>query len=204
MIGAGAVGLTAAFDLATAGEDVTVFERGAVATGSTGRAAGLLYDAYAEDIDAAIGRRAIERFREFSGSGGFEFHETPYVWFAHTDDERRAGAIREQVVGMRAHGVDVELLEDGQLADLAPDLDTADIGLAAVSRNAGWTEPATYATLLAERARAAGAEIRTYTPVSLAEGGLRSTAITNRSGRWSSRRAPTRNGSSRKRAARSR
>ncbi|MCL7419066.1 MAG: FAD-dependent oxidoreductase, partial [Halalkalicoccus sp.] len=45
VIGGGAVGLTAAYDLARTGEDVTVFERGALASGSTGRAAGVLYDA---------------------------------------------------------------------------------------------------------------------------------------------------------------
>lgn len=173
VIGGGAVGLTAAFDLASAGEDVTLFERDAVAAGSTGRAAGVLYDAYAEDIDAEIGRRSIGRFREFSGDGDFEFHGCPYVWFARTNDERRADAIREQVTRMQLHGIDAELLSRAELAALAPDIDAADIGVAAVSHNAGWTDPATYAELLAREARRAGAEIRTRSSASLAEGGLR-------------------------------
>lgn len=173
VIGGGAVGLTAAFDLASAGEDVTVFERDTVAAGSTGRAAGVLYDAYAEDIDAGIGRRSIERFREFSGEGGFEFNTCPYVWFARRGDDRRADAIREAVPRMQTHGIDAQLLTEEGLADLALGLDTADVGVAAVSRNAGWTDPATYAELLAREARRAGAEIRTHTSVSLAEGGVR-------------------------------
>lgn len=172
VIGGGAVGLTAAFDLGVAGEDVTVFERGAVASGSTGRAAGVLYDAYAEARDAKVGRRSIERFREFSGESAFEFHETPYVWFAHADDDRRADAIREQVSGMRSHGIDAELLDADGIAALAPALSTDDVGVAAITSNAGWTEPATYAEMMAEKAREVGVEVRTDAPVSLVEGGV--------------------------------
>lgn len=171
IVGAGAVGLTAAFDLARAGEDVSVFERGEVAAGSTGRAAGVLYDAYAEDVDARIGRRAIERFRELSGESDFRFRETPYLWFAHAGDERRGEAIREQVPRMQHHGIDAELLDPGELAGLAPGLETDDVGVAAVARNAGWTDPASYAELLAGKARSAGAEIRTNTEATLAEDG---------------------------------
>ncbi|MFC6905011.1 FAD-dependent oxidoreductase [Halalkalicoccus tibetensis] len=171
IVGAGAVGLTAAHDLARAGEDVVVFERGEVGSGSTGRAAGVLYDAYAEDVDARIGRRAIERFRELSGEGDFRFHETPYLWFAHAGDEHRGGAIREQVPRMQHHGIDAALVGRAELVELAPDLETDDVGVAAVARNAGWTDPATYAELLAGKARSAGVEIRTGTEAVLTEGG---------------------------------
>ncbi|RLM82123.1 FAD-dependent oxidoreductase, partial [Halobellus sp. Atlit-38R] len=54
VVGGGAVGVTAAHDLAARGADVTLFERGDLAAESSGRAAGLLYDAYAEDVDAAV------------------------------------------------------------------------------------------------------------------------------------------------------
>ncbi len=172
IVGGGAVGLTAAYDLARVGEDVTLFERGEIASGSTSRAAGVLYDAYAEDIDARIGRRAIERFREFSGEGTFEFHETPYLWFAHADDDRRADAIHEQVARMQTHGIAADLLDPDKIADIAPALATDDIGVAAITRNAGRTEPATYGELLAGKAREAGVEIRTNAPASLAAGGL--------------------------------
>ncbi|MEM4781255.1 MAG: FAD-dependent oxidoreductase [Halalkalicoccus sp.] len=173
VVGAGAVGLTAAFDLARAGEDVTVFERGQVASGSTGRAAGVLYDAYAEDVDAKLGRRSIERFREFSGDGEFEFHGCPYLWFARDGDEKRTTAIREQIPRMRTHGVDVALLDGDELATCAPSMDAEDVSVAAITHGAGWTDPASYAELLAENARAAGAEMRPETPVSLSEAGVR-------------------------------
>ncbi|MCL7418216.1 MAG: FAD-binding oxidoreductase, partial [Halalkalicoccus sp.] len=113
-----------------------------------------------------------ERFREFSGEGTFEFHGTPYVWFAHAGDDRRADAIREQVSGMRSHGVDARVLDPGELAALAPALSTGDVGVAALARNAGWTEPASYAETVAGKARETGVEIRTDTPAAVAEGGV--------------------------------
>ncbi|PSQ62747.1 MAG: sarcosine oxidase, partial [Halobacteriales archaeon SW_8_66_22] len=49
VVGAGAVGATAAYDLARRGADVTVYDSGAVASGSSGRAAGVCYDAVATE-----------------------------------------------------------------------------------------------------------------------------------------------------------
>ena len=68
VVGGGAVGVTAAHDLAARGVDVTLFERGEVAGGASGRAAGIIYDAFAEGRDAAVAARALDRFRVFAHS----------------------------------------------------------------------------------------------------------------------------------------
>jgi sarcosine oxidase subunit beta len=167
IVGGGAVGVTAAYDLARRGEEVVVYEKDRIAGGSTGRAAGVLYDAFAAPEDARIGDRAIERFREFSGEGDFEFRETPYVWFAHEGDERRAEAIREQVPRMQDAGRNVALADPDDLRERFPAADWSEAGVAAVAENAGHTDPASYAALLARKAREAGAEIRTDTEVRL-------------------------------------
>ena len=163
VVGGGAVGVTAAHDLAVRGADVTLFEKGEVGSESTGRASGLLYDAFAAPEDARVGDRAIERFREFSGTGDFEFVETPYVWFAREGDERRADAIREQVPRMQAEGRDVGFVDAADLGARYPELRVDDVAVAAVARNAGRTDPATYATAMADAARDAGAVVRTGT-----------------------------------------
>ena len=167
IVGGGAVGVTAAYDLARRGEEVIVYEKDAIAGGSTGRAAGVLYDAFAAPEDARVGDRAIERFREFSGEEDFEFRETPYVWFAHEGDERRAEAIREQVPRMQDAGRNVALADPEDLRERFPAVDWSDAGVAAVAENAGHTDPASYADLLARKAEEAGAEIRTDTEVRL-------------------------------------
>ncbi|MEE6211240.1 FAD-dependent oxidoreductase [Salarchaeum sp. III] len=167
VVGGGAVGVTAAYDLARRGADVTLYERDEIAAESTGRAAGLLYDAYAEDVDARIAERAIERFAAFSGEGDFVFERAPYVWFA-TEPGQAADAVARDADAMRAQGLDVEHLTPDGLAAEYPALRTDDVEAAAVARNAGYTTPAAYAELLAEKARDAGAEIREGTPAEVA------------------------------------
>ncbi|WP_423745562.1 FAD-dependent oxidoreductase (plasmid) [Haladaptatus sp. SPP-AMP-3] len=167
IVGGGAVGLTAARDLAVRGVDVTLFEAGTIPNEeeSTARAAGVLYDAFAAPEDARVGARAIERFREFSGTGGFEFVETPYVWFARTGDEKRAAVIREQVPRMREHGRDVAFIHASELEERYPALNAEDIGVAAIARNTGRTDPGSYARMMAAEAEKNGAEVRTETEV---------------------------------------
>ncbi|UPV73107.1 FAD-binding oxidoreductase [Halorussus limi] len=167
VVGGGAVGVTAAYDLARRGASVVVYEKDEIAGGSTGRAAGVLYDAFASPEDARVGDRAMARFREFSGEGDFEFRENPYVWFAHEGDERRAAAIREQVPRMRDAGRAVAIADPEDLRERFPAADWSDAGVAAVAENAGHTDSESYARLLARKAEEAGAEIRTDTEVRL-------------------------------------
>ncbi|WP_224269904.1 NAD(P)/FAD-dependent oxidoreductase [Haloprofundus salinisoli] len=171
VVGGGAVGLTAAYDLVTRNADVTVFERGeydrdpsSPADGSSARAAGVLYDAYAEDIDAGIGDRALERFREFSGEDGFEFRECPYVIAVREGDETAAEAMAASVDRMRVHGRAVSTVSPEELGDRFPLL-TDDLLAAAVAENAGWTDPASYVAAMAAKARREGVAFETGRPV---------------------------------------
>ncbi|WP_331235803.1 NAD(P)/FAD-dependent oxidoreductase [Natronorarus salvus] len=164
VIGGGAVGVTTAYDLAVEGCAVRLAERGGIGSGSagsTGRAAGVVYDAFSDRIDAEIARRSVEHYREVSGSGGFEFHEVPYVWLAREGDGKRERLIREQVPRMREHGLNVELLVPDELADRFPSLRTEDVAIAGVAADAGCTDPGTYPRAMADLARGAGVEVRT-------------------------------------------
>lgn len=161
IVGGGAVGVTAAADLAAAGHDVTLFDRDAVGAGSTGRAAGICYDAFEDRLDAAVAARALERFRTLAAETRFSVTEWPYVWLAREGDETRATAIREQVPRMRDNGREVSLLDPDALAAEFPGLETADVAAAAVARDALRADPAEYAAVVAERASTAGATITT-------------------------------------------
>jgi glycine/D-amino acid oxidase-like deaminating enzyme len=162
VVGAGAVGVTAATELAVAGADVTVFDRDDPGSGSSGRAAGVVYDAYAEDIDAELAARSVEQFRRLSGTGTFEFVDCPYVFLAREGDDKVAEAIATSVDRMRRHGRDVEVVDGDELATRFGDhLVVDDVATAAVAHDAGWTDPASYVTTMVDRARAAGVEFRT-------------------------------------------
>ncbi|WP_254522694.1 NAD(P)/FAD-dependent oxidoreductase [Natrinema caseinilyticum] len=167
VVGAGALGATAAYDLVREGTDVVLYDRGDVASGSSGRAAGICYDAFADDLDAEIGGESIERFRALSGDDTFPFVECPYVWLARDGDPERADAIREQVRRMQENGTVAFEMDDGALADRFPALRTDDVELAGIAGAAGYVDPSAYTTCLAAAATGAGATLETDTPVSI-------------------------------------
>ncbi|WP_348611833.1 NAD(P)/FAD-dependent oxidoreductase [Halobaculum rarum] len=167
VVGGGAVGVTAAYDLAVAGADVTLFEKGDIASGASGRAAGVLYDAYAEDVDAETGARALERFRQLSGVGDFTFTDCPYVMLAREGDDDLAEAIRGAAERMRVHDREVETVDGDELGERFPSLRVDDVAVAAVARNAGWTDPGSYVTTVADLAASVGVEIRTDSEVAV-------------------------------------
>ncbi|OTF00622.1 FAD-dependent oxidoreductase, partial [Halorubrum sp. SD683] len=141
VVGGGAVGVTTAHDLAARGADVTLYERGELAAESSGRAAGLLYDAYAEDVDAAVGARSIERFRVLDRSlPGFSFSPCPYV-IAVREGDPDADAVPGMVDRMRGHGRDVSLVGPDALGERFPPPRPDAPAAAAAADGAGWTAP---------------------------------------------------------------
>ncbi|WP_276271152.1 NAD(P)/FAD-dependent oxidoreductase [Haloarcula litorea] len=161
VVGGGAVGLVTAGDLAAAGADVTLYERDALGSGATGRAAGICYDAFAGRMDAAVADRALARYREWG-----LLTPRPYVWVAREDGD--GTAVRGQVAEMQRRGVDAETVTPAELGERYPRLRIDAVVAAGVARDAGTVDPDEVVAFLAERARDAGATLRTDTPVSLA------------------------------------
>ncbi|MFC7134129.1 MULTISPECIES: NAD(P)/FAD-dependent oxidoreductase [Salinibaculum] len=164
VVGGGAVGLTAAVELAARGASVTLYERDDLGSGATGRAAGLCYDAYADRVDARVAARSLAAFRDLD-----LLIERPYVWVAREGDDHVAAAIREQVAAMRERGRDVELLAPTGIADRFPALRTDHLQVGAVAHNAGYVDTDAYVAAMAERAGESGVAVETHTEVDLAD-----------------------------------
>lgn len=165
VVGGGAVGITAAASLARRGVGVTLYERGELAGGSTGRAAGLCYDAFADERDARHAAHSLDRFRDLG-----VLTDVPYVWFVREGHGDVAGALREQVQQMQRNDRAVTRLSPAELAARFPALRTGDISCAAITHNAGSVDTVAYVDRVATWAREAGAAIRTETPVRLTTG----------------------------------
>ena len=160
VVGGGVVGLTIAAALAARDAAVTLYERGELGSGATGRAAGICYDAFADPADAAVATRALARYREWG-----LLDQCPYVWVARDADDARA--VREQAATMRGHGVDVETVTPRTLGERYPALDTDGLDAGAVAHSAGTLDPDAVVARLAERARTAGVTIHTETTAAL-------------------------------------
>ena len=169
VVGAGALGTTVARDLAAAGENVALYDRDEPGAGATGRAAGLCYGAFARAVDARVGRRAMARLRETARETRFELVERPYVWLAR--DEAGGRAVRAGAARFRERGAAAETLDGDELGARFPALRTDDVRAATVvSDAAAAPATATYAAVTAERAAAAGADLRTGTAARVERG----------------------------------
>lgn len=155
VVGAGAVGLSVAVELERRGVDVTLYDQDTPGSGSTGRAAGLCYDAYVERTDARLAARSLERFRDLG-----VLRECPYVWVARDGDAHATSAIREHAGRMADRGRDVSLLDPSALAARFPALSTDHLSVGAVAENAGYVDTDTFVAAMVDRARAAGIDIR--------------------------------------------
>ncbi|ELY43653.1 NAD(P)/FAD-dependent oxidoreductase [Natronorubrum sulfidifaciens] len=165
VIGAGAIGATTAYDLAREGATVTLYDKGSIASGASGRAAGVCYNAFADPLEAELGADAIERFRALSGDETFPFVECPYVWLARDGDTERANQIRDQIERMQANGTIALEADADALAARFPALRTDDVAVAGIAGAAGYTDPGTYTACLAAAANGAGATLEPNTPV---------------------------------------
>ena len=213
VIGGGAVGVTAAHDLAVAGADVRLYERDEElgdterrprerVEGSSHRAAGVLAPRPADEADARIAARALERFEWLAERDHrLTVEPRPQVTLVATGAQRKAAALREQVATAREHGVDVACHEPAAVAERFPELETAGVAMAAVTERAGYIVPGpgAYVRAMADRAKDEGADLLTGVEASVSHrgdgprvDGERFDAVVVAAGGWSKRvLAPT-------------
>lgn len=165
VVGGGVVGVTVALELARRDAEVTLFEADAVAAGSSGRAAGVCYDAFADPLDAELAERALDVFRRRDA-----LTDCPYVWLAREGDTRNAAAIDDHVPRMRDNGIDVAFADPETLGDRYPALCVEDIERAGIATGAGYADTAAYTQATAKLATEAGVDLRERTPATVGSG----------------------------------
>lgn len=172
VVGGGAVGVTAAHDLAQGGADVRLYERDEQlgddrsrprnrVEGSSHRAAGVLAPRPTDAVGAEIASRALDRFEWLSERDHrFTVEPTPQVTLVGPDGADKQAALRETVAAAREHGVDVACHDPASIADRFPALDFSGVGLAAVTERAAYATPGpgAYVAAMADRARDAGVD----------------------------------------------
>ena len=165
VVGGGIVGLAAAYYLAEGDAEVTVFEKGSIGSGSTERSAGGIRTQFSTPVNVSLSLASIEVWESFDEEFGTEidYRRPGYLFCART--EERAAEFEANVRMQRERGVPSELLAPEDAREICPGLVGEEFRAATYCALDGFADPHLALRGFAKRARAAGAEIHTKTPV---------------------------------------
>ncbi len=156
IVGAGVMGASIAFHLAQrkAGR-ILILDKEHVGHGGSGRSSALIRMHYSFPPEvqlALISLHMFERWQEVVGESPL-FYKTGFVRIVHP---KEAELLRRNVAMQRALGVNVCLISQNELRDLAPDWRVADVELAAYEPDSGYGDGAAVASDFLARARDMG------------------------------------------------
>ena len=161
VVGGGIVGLASAYYLAERGVAVTVFERNALGSGSTGRANGGIRTQFTSGVSVALSRESVavwERFEETFGVD-IDHRRIGYLFLARTADT--AARFRENVATQNDLGVPSEYLDPAEAAERCPGLYADRYVGATYGPTDGFADPHLALRGFARGAAAAGATVET-------------------------------------------
>src|SRR5438093_253235 len=127
VVGGGVIGTSIAFALASAGvARVTLLEKGALASGASGRSSALIRMHYVNEEDARLAWASFPVFRDWCErmDGPPVFTPTGFVAVVGPAD---AGALRANVEMLRKIGVDTTAMSPAELKTLQPHVNVDDV-----------------------------------------------------------------------------
>jgi glycerol-3-phosphate dehydrogenase len=162
VVGGGATGVGIARDLAMRGLDVTLFERGGLGSGTTGRSHGLLHSgARYATADPEGAAHCIQENRILRDIGGAAVEETGGLFVQLPEDE--PDHFEAQIEACRELDIPATELSASEANDRVPEL-TADLQRAFEVPD-GVIYPSRLVAATAESARRHGATLRPNTPI---------------------------------------
>jgi sarcosine oxidase, subunit beta len=163
IVGAGAVGLSAALALTELGVDeVVVLDRSHVAGGSSGRSVGVVETQYVDPFDIALRVPSKRVFEALERDHGLGFTRNGYLRIGHTDED--AVRFERSVAVQRELGIeDAVVLGPEEISRRFPDVRSDDVSAGLYGPSDGFVDGRLYCDLLAELARAKGARISQQT-----------------------------------------
>jgi len=165
VIGGGVIGTSIACALTSTGvKRVVLLEKGALASGASGRSSALVRMHYTNEEDARLAWASYPVFRDWPERMGGPpvFTRTGFLAVVGPGD---ASALRHNVDMLRGIGIDTVALTPAELTALQPFVNVDDIGAAAYEPASGYASPAEVVEGFRRRAEAGGARIRQWTAV---------------------------------------
>jgi sarcosine oxidase subunit beta len=184
VIGGGIHGASAAYALAARGVGrVVLVEKGALASGASGRSSALVRMHYTNEWDARLALASFPVWRDWGAimGGPPVFTRTGFV---ATVGPAYAAALRANVAMLRGLGADTVTLSPAELRELQPFAQVDDLGAAAYEPASGYADPTAAVEGFARRARELGARVLPWTGVTrLVRDGGRVTGVETTAGR---------------------
>lgn len=164
IIGAGALGSCTARELAS-DHDVLLLEKGEVARGAGGHAAGIISDWWfyiGENPVTEADEIMHDHMEDFDGTGQFEYTGCPFIRYLESEEDREEWQQRTDELNVDY----INYYSNEEIEENWPDtLELTNKYGAIVDERAGYCDPRVYVRTLAEDAKDRGAEIRTQTEV---------------------------------------
>src|SRR3990172_11932988 len=156
IIGAGIMGCSSAFELASRDLSVAVLEKAAIGSGSTGKSSAIIRQHYSNEVTARMALyslRVFQRFREVVG-GEAGFRRTGFLVLTPEKDLR---GLQTNVQLQRELGIRTELLGAAEVRRRWPYLEIGDLVAAAYEEESGYADPNLTVKSYAAAAKARGA-----------------------------------------------
>ncbi len=161
VVGGGVIGASAAFHLAEAGRSVVLCERGALASGSTTRAAGGVRAQFSDPLNIAIALRSLEAFRAFAERPGAEIDLRQVGYLFLLDRPGDVAVFERNVALQNALGVPSRVIDVAEARRLSPLIGTDGVLAAVFSPSDGYATTEGVVQGYAGAARGLGAVVAT-------------------------------------------
>jgi sarcosine oxidase subunit beta len=164
VIGGGVNGASIAYALAARGVKAVLVEKGALASGASGRSSALVRMHYTNEWDARLAWASFPVFRnwaELMGGPGVFTH----TGFVNVVAPQFSERLRLNVEMLKGIGVNTTAITAAELRELQPFANVEDIGAAAYEPDSGYANPAETVEGFRRRATELGARVLQWTAV---------------------------------------
>jgi sarcosine oxidase subunit beta len=169
VIGGGVIGVSTLFHLAELGcEDSLLLERGALASGGTGKSCSIIRTHYSIPSNTELAVRSLGLFRDFSTALGDPDAESGFVnsgYLVLAGEGETARHLLDNLAVQREHGANTYAISAEEALKLHPLLDLAGVAAIGWEPESGYADPHLTTLSFANAARRRGASIRPGTPV---------------------------------------
>jgi sarcosine oxidase subunit beta len=164
VVGGGVNGASIAYALASRGVKTALVEKGAVASGASGRSSALVRMHYTNEWDARLAWASFPVFRHWTDLMGGPPVFT-HTGFVNVVGPAYADHLRRNVEMLRGIGINTRAITPVEVRELQPFAHVDDIGAAAYEPDSGYANPGDTVEGFRRRAEELGARIMQWTPV---------------------------------------